>query len=161
MSGMEATLKMMGINERGHECLPIKVEFGLERADKSAIDWQTLEKIESPWTFSASGEISNYSFGQNLDEIYKLNSGNHLFRRIYKYWKKYHLNDLQAGTQQQTEILKKCESKDYDDRCEFLKKNDLYVDRGYTYGTKWLTQIIPDAIVSEIKKLIIEVRGWS
>ena len=158
---MAATLKMMGINERGHECLPIKVEFGLEMRDRPSTDWRTLENVESAYTFSASGEISNYSFGQNLDEIYKLNSGNHLFRRIYKYWKKYHLNDLQAGTQQQTEILKKCPSTDYDDRCEFLKKNDLYVDRGYTYGTKWLTQIIPDAIVSEIKKLIIEVRGWS
>jgi hypothetical protein len=156
MSGMAATIKMVGNN--GERC---QVEFGLERADKSAIDWRTLEKIESPWTFSASGEISNDSFGQNLDEIYRLNGDNYLFRRIYKYWKKYHLNDLQAGTQQQTQILKNCESTDYDDRCEFLKKNDLYVDRGYTYGTKWLTQIIPDAIVSEIKKLIIEVRGWS
>ena len=156
MSGMAATIKMVGNN--GKRC---QVEFGLERADKSAIDWQTLEKIESPWTFSASGEISNDSFGQNLDEIYKLNKDNDLFRQVYKYWKEFHLNDLQAGTSSQTEILKNCESTDYDDRCEFLKKHDLYVDRGYTYGTKWLTQIIPDAIVSEIKKLIIEVRGWS
>ena len=156
MSGMAATIKMVGNN--GKRC---QVEFGLERADKSAIDWQTLEKIESPWTFSASGEISNDSFGQNLDEMYRLNGDNYLFRRIYKYWKKYHLNDLQAGTLEQTEILKKCESTDYDDQCEFLKEHDMYVDRGYTYGTKWLTQVIPDNIISEIKKLITEVRGWS
>lgn len=158
---MSATLKMMGINERGHECLPIKVEFGLKMRDRPCTDWRTLETVESTYTFSASGEISNYSFGQNLDEIYKLNSGNHLFSQVYKYWKKFHLNDLQAGTLEQTEILKKYESTDYDDRCEFLKEHDMYVDRGYTYGTKWLTQIIPDTIVSEIKKLIIEVRGWS
>ena len=99
--------------------------------------------------------------GQNLDEIYKLNSGNHGFRQVYKYWKEFHLNDLQAGTLSQTEILKNCESTDYDDRCDFLKEHDMYVDRGYSYGSKCLTQIIPDAIVSQIKKLIIETRGWS
>ena len=153
---MSAKLEMIGSD--GSRCV---VDFGLEMRDRPSTDWRTLQNVESAYTFSASGEISNYSFGQNLDEIHKLNSGNHLFRRIDKYWKKYHLNDLQAGTQQQAEILKKCPSTDYDDRCEFLKENDLYVDRGYTYGTKWLTQVIPDNIVSEIKKLIIEVRGWS
>jgi len=153
---MSAKLEMIGSD--GSRCV---VDFGLEMRDRPSTDWRTLENVESAYTFSASGEISNDSFGQNLDEIYKLNSGNHAFRQVYKYWKEFHLNDLQAGTLSQTEILKNCESKDYDDRCEFLKKNDLYVDRGYTYGTKWLTQVIPDNIVSEIKKLIIEVRGWS
>ena len=153
---MSAKLEMIGSD--GSRCV---VDFGLEMRDRPSTDWRTLENVESAYTFSASGEISNDSFGQNLDEMYRLNGDNYLFRRIYKYWKKYHRNDLQAGTQQQTEILKKCPSTDYDDRCEFLKKNDLYVDRGYTYGTKWLTQVIPDNIVSEIKKLIIEVRGWS
>ena len=153
---MSAKLTMTGRD--GSRCV---VDFGLEMRDRPSTDWSTLEKVESAYTFSASGEISNDSFGQNLDEIYRLNGDNYFFRRIYKYWKKYHLNDLQAGTQQQTEILKKCPSTDYDDRCEFLKTNDLYVDRGYTYGSKWLTQIIPDNVVSEIKKLIIEVRGWS
>lgn len=153
---MSAKLEMIGSD--GSRCV---VDFGLEMRDRPSTDWRTLENVESAYTFSASGEISNDSFGQNLDEMYRLNGDNYLFRRIYKYWKKYHLNDLQAGTQQQTEILKKCPSKDYDDRCKFLKEHDLYVDRGYTYGTKWLTQVIPDNIVSEIKKLIIEVRGWS
>ena len=153
---MSAKLTMTGRD--GSRCV---VDFGLEMRDRPSTDWSTLEKVESAYTFSASGEISNDSFGQNLDEIYRLNSDNYFFRRIYKYWKKYHLNDLRAGTQQQTKILKNCKSTDYDDRCKFLKEHDMYVDRGYTYGSKWLTQIIPDNVVSEIKKLIIEVRGWS
>ena len=153
---MSAKLEMTGSD--GSRCV---VDFGLEMRDRPSLDWRTLQNVESAYTFSASGEISNDSFGQNLDLMYKLNKDNDLFCEIYKYWKKYHLNDLQAGTQQQAEILKKCPSTDYDDRCEFLKEHDMYVDRGYTYGSKWLTQIIPDNVVSEIKKLIIEVRGWS
>ena len=153
---MSAKLTMTGSD--GSRCV---VDFGLEIRDRPSTDWSTLEKVESAYTFSASGEISNDSFGQNLDEIYRLNGDNYFFRRIYKYWKKYHLNDLRAGTQQQTKILKNCESTDYDDRCKFLKEHDLYVDRGYTYGTMWLTQMIPKDVVRQIKKLIIEVRGWS
>ena len=153
---MSAKLKMIGSD--GSRCV---VDFGLEMRDRPSTDWRTLEQVESAYTFSASGEISNDSFGQNLDEIYRLNGDNYFFRRIYKYWKKYHLNDLRAGTQQQTKILKNCESTDYDDRCKFLKEHDLYVDRGYTYGTMWLTQMIPKDVVRQIKKLIIEVRGWS
>tara|TARA_R100000005_G_scaffold61331_1_gene31511 strand:+ start:34 stop:498 length:465 start_codon:yes stop_codon:yes gene_type:complete len=153
---MSAKLKMIGSD--GSRCV---VDFGLEMRDRPSTDWRTLEQVESAYTFSASGEISNDSFGQNLDEMYRLNGDNYFFRRIYKYWKKYHLNDLRAGTQQQTKILKNCESTDYDDRCKFLKEHDLYVDRGYTYGTMWLTQMIPKDVVRQIKKLIIEVRGWS
>ena len=153
---MSAKLEMIGSD--GSRCV---VDFGLEMRDRPSTDWRTLENVESAYTFSASGEISNDSFGQNLDEMYRLNGDNYLFRRIYKYWKKYHLNDLRAGTQQQTKILKKCLSTDYDDRCKFLKEHDLYVDRGYTYGTMWLTQMIPKDVVRQIKKLIIEVRGWS
>ena len=100
---MSAKLEMIGSD--GSRCV---VDFGLEMRDRPSTDWRTLENVESAYTFSASGEISNDSFGQNLDEMYRLNGDNYLFRRIYKYWKKYHLNDLQAGTQQQTEILKKC-----------------------------------------------------
>ena len=92
---MSAKLTMTGSD--GSRCV---VDFGLEMRDRPSTDWRTLENVESAYTFSASGEISNDSFGQNLDEMYRLNGDNYLFRRIYKYWKKYHLNDLQAGTQQ-------------------------------------------------------------
>jgi len=153
---MSAKLEMIGSD--GSRCV---VNFGLEMRDRPSLDWRTLQNVESAYTFSADGEISNDSLGQNLDEIYELNKDNDLFCEIYKYWKKYHLNDLQAGTQQQTEILKKCPSTDYDDRCKFLKEHDMYVDRGYTYGYKWLVKPIPESVVTDIKKLIVKIRGWS
>ena len=69
---MSAKLTMTGRD--GSRCV---VDFGLEMRDRPSTDWSTLEKVESAYTFSASGEISNDSFGQNLDEIYRLNSDNY------------------------------------------------------------------------------------
>ncbi len=42
---------------------------------------------------------------------------------------------------------------DYTKACDHLKAKGLYVDRGYTYGSAWLCEIMPDEIIAEIKAL--------
>tara|TARA_R100000278_G_scaffold33502_1_gene30424 strand:- start:219 stop:713 length:495 start_codon:yes stop_codon:yes gene_type:complete len=122
--------------------------------------------------FSASGTIWNhlktdcYSAGQNLDTIKKFLPNNKLFNKIYDIWKKYHLNDMTAGSPKQEEYLKSIISEDsldysYDLKCEKLKevnllhdKSYLYDGKPYQYGTAWLTTEIPTEVKQEINNLI-------
>jgi|TARA_R100000482_G_scaffold108938_1_gene51172 hypothetical protein len=122
--------------------------------------------------FSASGTIWNhlktdsYSGGQNLDTIKKFLPNNKLFNKIYDIWKKYHLNDMTAGSPKQEEYLKSIISEDsldysYDLKCEKLKevnllhdKSYLYDGKPYQYGTAWLTTEIPTEVKQEINNLI-------
>ena len=122
--------------------------------------------------FSASGTIWNhlktdcYSGGQNLDTIKKFLPNNKLFNKIYDIWKKYHLNDMTAGSPKQEEYLKSIISEDsldysYDLKCEKLKevnllhdKSYLYDGKPYEYGTAWLTTEIPTEVKQEINNLI-------
>ena len=96
--------------------------------------------------------------GQCLDEIAKyihqLDEPN-LFIFIYKMWKKYHLNDMHAGTPEQEQELKTWRmtldhSPSYDECCRHLESVGLYeveyhgceYNGVYKYGTAWLYQPI-------------------
>ena len=121
--------------------------------------------------FSASGTIWNhlktdcYSAGQNLDTIKKFLPNNKLFNKIYNIWKKYHLNDLTAGSPKQVEYLESItkpeDAEFYKWECEELEKVNLlhdasylYNGKPYKYGTAWLTTEIPTEVKQEINNLI-------
>ena len=92
-----------------------------------------------------------------MDTINEFLSKDKLFSKIYKFWKKYHLNDLHAGTPKQEKALKKVEllgGNYYDEACEYLKSINLYEDNGYKYGSSWLKEEIPTKDLNEIKKLL-------
>lgn len=77
-------------------------------------------------------------------------------RRIVKLWKRWHLNDMKAGTRLQQECLAtygKDERYDYDIACKRLADNDLYNDRGYKYGHAWLLEVVPDDVLIELCEL--------
>lgn len=127
--------------------------------------------------FSASGRIWNhthtdiYSGGQNLDEIAKYVKMT-LFCEIYEFWKKYHLNGMNAGTPEQEAAVKEWEaagnSYDYIAACEMLKKRGLYEvpltanlvgtrkadGLPYRYGNGWVIAEIPENDLAKIKSLI-------
>ena len=122
-------------------------------------------------TFTSSGTIWNhlktdcYSGGQNLDTIKKFLPNNKLFNKIYNIWKKYHLNDMTAGSPKQVEYLKSIQKPEdaefYTWECEQLEKVNLLHDKSYLYngkpykyGTAWLTTEIPTKIKQEINNLI-------
>lgn len=119
----------------------VEIEIGFtERADGKAF-------------FSAWGNVWNKSqslvvaSGQILgrDELSKLVAENKLFATIKELWRKYHLNDMHAGTPEQEEALEKANllsANDFDKACEFLKNEGLYEveyeGKPYRYGSGWL-----------------------
>lgn len=104
-------------------------------------------------TFSACGKIYNathtdiWSGGQNLDTMAEFLKGNPVFDEIYDLWKKYHMNDLHAGSYRQEKALEEESERRnaahrergekeenpltyasrYDEAVEYLKSIGLYV----------------------------------
>jgi len=68
-------------------------------------------------------------------------------------WKKWHLNDMKAGTPKQEEALKDCPFTDYTERCGWLRGLGLYDDNGYKYGTAWLKVELPKEVIDFINAL--------
>lgn len=93
-----------------------------------------------------------------------------LFYVLYSLWKRWHLNDLHAGTPIQEAAIKAwkaCGNKySYVDACDFLKEIDLYevpfigktigkMYNGelYKYGHGWVIEDLPDDVVQTIIEL--------
>lgn len=97
--------------------------------------------------------------GQCLDELNKFSSlkCNPLFKKLYRLWKLYHLNDMHAGTVKQEQALNNyCDPNryySYDEQCKYLESIGLLVDDGYKYGSSWLYWPIPDEDLKEIESL--------
>ena len=89
-------------------------------------------------------EVTSGQIGDKINP-YRFHDSSDL-REILKIWNQWHLNDLKAGTRRQAEILStRLADKDYsyDKAVSILKDNDLYVDRGYVYGSAWLAEELP------------------
>jgi hypothetical protein len=111
---------------------------------------------------TASGSKKDYiSGGQILDELLSLFPDDQLLSRIHSVWKKWHLNDLIAGSARQEAFLagKTAPSSDhYQWATETLAAAGLNPDteylregKPYQYGSAWLSSEIPPAIISEIE----------
>ena len=111
-----------------------------------------------------------YSGGQNLDTMKKYLAGNETFARLFRLWKLYHLNGLNAGTARQKAALEKAGITDYVAACNYLKSIGLYVDKladnerlsvetekanrnHFEYGYGWIIRDIPAADLDEIYDL--------
>lgn len=112
-----------------------------------------LEKKEKGLVFSASADCGT-SCGQCLGSIKPANEAQ---KSLVEIWKKYHLNDMHAGTEKQEEALTKCKSNDYDSQVKFLKSQKLYTDKGYKYGTGWLTRELPKNIEEVLRELLDKI----
>jgi len=99
--------------------------------------------------------------GQCLDKFAQFDQvkSNPTFKKLYRLWKLYHMNDLNAGSRSQQDALvaEFGTIPSYDKACEYLKSIDLYEDEnGYIYGTSWLYNEIPDNDLKEIMALFAE-----
>lgn len=114
--------------------------------------------------FSMTGAIWNGSHtdwqsgGQNLEEIAELFPNNAKVQRMVAIWRRWHLNDMKAGTPAQEAIIEAHKDEfpgypasHYTWACELLKANDLYEDNGYKYGSAWLKEKIPADVLAEIE----------
>ncbi len=140
----------------------------------------TLYKYESPdyWAFTASAMVWDHTKsdiimgGQCLDELNETSIRHHeLWGTIYEFWKKYHLNDMKAGTPEQQKAidnwLAEGNQYDYDKVCDYLKSIGLYEvtytgkacgkyynHEPYKYGHGWIVNEIPEDDLEKIKALL-------
>lgn len=127
--------------------------------------------------FAASGCIWNhqqsdiYSGGQNLDEIAKYIK-TPVFREIYNFWRKYHLNGMHVGTPEQEAAVNEWKAAgnhyDYTAACEMLKERGLYEvpltenlvgtrkadGQPHKYGNGWVIMEIPADDLTKIRALL-------
>ena len=138
----------------------------IKKDDRPSQDYETLDKTESHDEISISGDLKekgalgrprDSSWGQVLDNI---ESPTGELKEIVSLWKRYHLNDLHAGTKKQEDALKlkfpegsNANKYVHDEQVQYLKSVGLYSDRGYEYGTGWLVEKVP----SNVKKRLIEL----
>ena len=128
------------------------------RAGNCRIQWELSQSKEGP-CFSASGGIGNpinpHTVGQCLEEIKERHPQNLPLSQIYKVWKRYHLNDMKAGTPDQEaaiESRKQTKRYDFSAACNHLESIGLLDDGGYKYGSKWLYSPIPQIILDKINQ---------
>ena len=126
-------------------------------------------------TYSEDGRLSLcgkwHSQGQNYDELsderlVPAEGYEHadLFK-IQSIWKRWHLNDMRAGTPKQEEFVRGwllTNKYDYTRVCEALEAVGLLVDDGYKYGTSWLKEEVPTDILRYLFTLpAIEGNSWN
>lgn len=150
-------MEIMTMNKKGKLYLGKCDGYGSGR--KSCEAYLTYELTEDG-RFSAQGEIWNSSKtdiiqgGQCVDSVRKFFPLNQKARRIEAIWKRWHLNDMKAGTPEQEDAIKAWKAQgnkyDYTKAVEHLKSIGLYEVNGYKYGTAWLKEELPQAIIDEV-----------
>lgn len=136
------------------------------------VDVELKVNREGRDVFTASGNVWNnlktdiIQGGQCLDDLIKFRElkNNKQLLLIHDLWKKYHLNDMNAGTVEQSETLEKWHKEngtrfDYTKDCEYLKSINLYEvtlkdGSSYKYGHAWLYREIPENDLYIIKTLL-------
>lgn len=144
------------------------LRFDVRLGTKTTRNYETLEEQEQE-TFSLCGSPTKaHSGDQGVERIVteyrdrvpkdKLND----FDRLIEMWRKYHLNDLTAGTKKQEDAIeewRKTNKYDYTKACEYLASIGLLEDRGYKYGTSWLGRPIPTDDINFIHRICNEWGG--
>lgn len=135
-----------------------KFEFRKNDSEKGRRVWIEIE-LTADNVFTAHCSGPRIYWGQALDRVEKeLNIQNPIFKKIMRFWRLYHLNDMHAGTQKQEKLVKEYNEKykdyNYDNICEYLAEKHLLYDNGYKYGTGWLKEEIPDNDLVEIRALL-------
>ena len=134
---------------------------------------------EFEWELTADGRFSlcsgiwnprktdYYCCGQNVEEVAAFFPHNKKVRRMLAIWRKYHLNDMRAGTPAQMAELER-RSTEYPNDGKYyewaksvlaeagLDPDPNYVHNGvpYRYGSAWIKEELPVEVIEEI-------RSWS
>lgn len=132
------------------------------------VEVELRERTDKGLTLSICGHTVNpkircgdnwVSAGQIIDELDTGNIKTHLMPRpsvekLQAIWKRWHLNDLNAGCEHQREIIRKehLEGAGYE---RLMKMADFQQcpDCGYSYGSAWLFEPIPEDVITELKSL--------
>ena len=135
----------------------VEVEINLENTDKGP----RFSAVGAIWNAPHTDWVAGGQILDHLHDDFKSLRDNPTFAAIHRLWKKWHLNDSHAGTEEQEAAVKKWEAEgnryDYGKVCDHLKSIDLYevqVDgKPYKYGHGWLYRAIDAADLAEIESL--------
>lgn len=72
--------------------------------------------------------------------------------RLKDTWRRWHRNDLNPGTPAQTAAIRTL-NLPYDEACAYLTSINLNPDNGYSYGSKWLYEPVPEDVLAYLKNL--------
>lgn len=162
-------------NDTGRKINKAELEVRLEMRTHGDMIVPVFTVCGSVWNSRNTDIIMG---GQCLDSMLPTCQKNPLFMKIYRWWKLYHLNDMNAGTPAQERIIKdhfKITETDYD----YYEAVQVLTDVGmytvpvkptdwwrtgkkepkdgvyeYRYGSGWWYNDIPDADLKEIEEFI-------
>lgn len=128
-----------------------------------------LKPITRVFEVSFTGEIKGREYGsccgQCHGEIEKLWGDVPIIKELVELWKRWHLNTMKAGTRLQENFIRRWKTNhpdwryDYSKACELLEQNYIYEDRDYKYGHAWLTEIIPQEVLTQLRELMDSITG--
>lgn len=127
------------------------------RSGERTVDLKPVtQKIQR---LSLTGDCPNSS-GQCDSSIREIASDVPEIQEICDIWDRWHLNDMKAGTSKQMEALKGLEGEHTHEKVvAFLKGKHLYTDRGYAYGSAWLSEPVPARVIKRVKELLTAING--
>lgn len=95
-------------------------------------------------------DIVNYAPGWDAAKVQQ-------FREV---WKRWHLNDMKAGSPAQTAFLREHPATGYAGACAMLTETGLNPDpahivngKPYVYGSAWLTEAVPADVIEFLQSL--------
>lgn len=132
------------------------------KINKVTVDVELRTNRDGNAVFSCVGNVWNargtdiIMGGQCLDDIAPHMKGNRTYAEVLDLWRKYHLNDMHAGSERQEACVKANPNRrNYKSDCAWLERWGLLWDEDYKYGTAWLYREIPTADYNRIAKIII------
>lgn len=138
------------LEEIGGQILPTLSFFGEVRA----LSFQGKENVDiCGW--QCSQDIFMF-FSSHPQEMTKENAE---LLDLLKLWRRWHLNDLRAGTKVQTDALSAWEGypeADYKASCDYLESIGLLEERGYRYGHAWLFERVPNEVLNQLTDIFKE-----
>lgn len=138
------------LEEIGGQILPTLSFFGEIRA----LSFQGKENVDiCGW--QCSQDILMF-FASHPQEMTKENAE---LLDLLKLWRRWHLNDLNAGTKVQTDALSAWEGyseADYKASCNYLESIGLLEERGYKYGHAWLFERVPNEVLNQLTDIFKE-----
>lgn len=109
----------------------------------------------------ASGSCGQIAMHLRADHIGELAPGwtTEKISRFLNIWNRWHLNKMRAGSPAQEQWLRenpidaKYPKSYYDEACKALTIAGLQPDNGYSYGSAWCRETVPDEVLNELRGL--------
>ena len=145
----------------GHDGYPFTLDVTITSGENTTAPYldTNLEECKATRELSICGTYRG-SGGQNKEEFLECFKGDVEAERLYEIWSTFHLNGMNPGTTAQQEVIDEYrkvhaeEHKSYENACKILEKYNILEDRGYKYGSAWLTKTLPKGLVEEVIGLV-------